>query len=133
MKPSRLLLTVLLSVLAGCATTKPVPPPAIVGTWNYVVKNTPSGDAPGQLRVWMEDGTLKGEMTNSFVTQPVVPTRLEFRNDSLFVNATFPTPDGVFPTRTTGVRVGDVISGRTQVEGVGLFRFEAARAPAPGN
>jgi hypothetical protein len=133
MKPSRLLLTVLLSVLAGCATTRPVPPPAIVGTWNYVLKNTPSGDAPGQLRVWMEDGTLKGEMTNTFALQPTVPTWLEYRNDSLFVNAIFTTPDGTFPTYTTGARTGDTINGRTRVEGAGIFRFEAARAPAPGN
>lgn len=133
MKPARLLLIALCLVLAGCATTKPVPPPAIVGTWNYLVKNTPSGDAPGQLRVWVEEGVLKGEMTNTFALQPTVLTRLEYRNDSLFVDATFTTPDGTFPTYTTGTRTGDSINGRTRVEGAGIFRFEATRAPAPGN
>lgn len=133
MKPYPLLLTAVLLVLTSCATTKPAPPPAIVGTWNYVLKNTPSGDAPGQMRVWMEADALRGEMTNQFALQATTPSQLEYRGDSLFVNATFTTPDGVFPTYTTAVRVGDTISGRTRVEGVGIFRFEASRAAAPGN
>ena len=52
-----------ISLLAGCAASKSAFSPS--GTWDYQVKNTPNGDASGQMTLTKEGDAYSGNFQTS--------------------------------------------------------------------
>ena len=113
----------------GCASTqKAASVPAVVGTWDYVVPNTPQGDATGTLRIEQsESGILDGEMSSDLLLQRVPITNLLVEGDVVSFDASFDTGGQMLDTKVTLTLNGDAMDGTIEVPGMGRFPVSAKR------
>jgi len=124
----------LLFFTAGCGLLRSTPKtPAVVGTWGYVVKNTPQGNAPGTLTVHYADGKYTGQLKVDVLFQTVPIEEASFDGQT-FSFAALLDIDGQKSRTTAEVTVeGDAMTGRIEVPGFGSFPLTATRKPsAPG-
>ena len=132
----RLVLVVLPLLLfaTGCGLLRSTPKtPPVVGVWDYVVKNTPQGNAPGTLTVRYADGQYTGELKVDVLFQTVPIEDASFE-DGTFSFAAMLDIDGQKSRTTAEATVeGDTMTGRIKVPGFGSFPLTATRkTPAPG-
>lgn len=113
----------------GCASTqRTAPVPAVVGVWDYVIPNTPQGDATGTLIIEQsESGILDGEMSSDLLLQTVPIRNLMVDRDVVSFDASFDAGGQMLDTRVTLTRTGDAMDGTIEVPGMGGFSVTARR------
>ncbi len=103
----------ILAVLTAyaCASTKKVAKiPTAVGTWDYVVKNTPEGDLPGTFVISQNGDTFTGYMQS---TQGQTDLRnMTIENDQLKCDFDFMG----YTIMMTGVFAGETFDGKVSVD-----------------
>ncbi|GIV61974.1 MAG: hypothetical protein KatS3mg044_0840 [Rhodothermaceae bacterium] len=121
---------------SGCGMLgKSARTPAVVGTWAYVVKNTPQGDAPGTLVITFEDGHLGGRMVVDVLGQTVPLEEARLEGDVFSFVARVNIEGRETPLRGEATLSGDTMTGEVDVEGFGTFAMTATRrmaAPSGG-
>ncbi|GIV60966.1 MAG: hypothetical protein KatS3mg043_2055 [Rhodothermaceae bacterium] len=124
---------VLLMLVSGCGLFRSTPAtPPVVGTWAYVVANTPQGDAPGTLVVTYVDGHLGGRMVVDLLGQTAPLEKASFENNVFTFVATVNIDGQATPVRGEATVEGDTMSGRVEVPGIGTFVLTATRQALAG-
>ena len=110
MKQSILLFLIAGLMSYGCTTSKKAADVSI-GEWEYVVKDTPNGDASGTFTITKEgdqySGILQGEEGDALLKN------VQIENDAL--SSTFDYSG--YTINLTGNFVGDIFTGKISVEG----------------
>lgn len=116
-------------LVSGCASMqKAAPVPAVVGMWEYVVPNTPQGDAVGTLVITQnEAGMLEGEMSSEMLLQTVPLKNLVVDGDMMSFGASFDAGGQMIDTKATLTRDGDSMKGSIELPGIGDFPMTATR------
>ena len=127
--PFRLCALVLpLFLLAGCSLLRPGEKiPAVVGAWEYTVKDTPQGDAPGSLTVTYLDGVYTGELVVDVLLQRVPITDVSFEENVFTFTAVLDINGQESRTVTTATIDGDTMTGEIDVPGFGTFPLEGSK------
>ena len=117
---------------AGCASSAKMAAPTPAGEWDYVVLNTPQGDATGTLMIDAEGGAYSGEMSIEMLSQVVSMTDVAFQDSTFMFKATFDADGQMIDTATTMTLRGDMMTGKMDVIGFGEFTINATRKEPAG-
>ena len=122
-----LLLTSVLS--GGCSSTSKIATdiPTPVGLWQYVIPNTPQGDAYGTLMVASQSEVYSGEMYIDLFDQTVSLEDVAFTDSTFTFKATLNAGGQVMGTATRMTLSGDTMNGTVEVEGIGELEITATR------
>ena len=116
---------------AGCASTSKMAP-SPVGEWEYVILNTPQGDATGSMMVEDEGGTIGGEISSDMLQQVVAMEEVAFQDSTFTFKATFDANGQIIDTMSRMTLNGSMMKGMMEVSGFGEFEITATRKdPAP--
>lgn len=116
-----LLFFLLAGLISACATSRNAAN-SPVGTWNYLVKNTPYGNVEGQLIISQEDDGYSGELRSSMGNTRLSDISIE--GNELKANAWL---EGTNLT-LAGTVEGDNLQGTIDAGGSGSFPMTASRA-----
>ena len=100
----------------------------LIGSWDYVVKNTPQGDAKGVLTVTETDGVLAGEMYNAMLGQKVPVENMKLEGENLSFTVVFNVSGQNIPMAGKVAISADALNGELSVGHFGTFPVEATRA-----
>ena len=118
----------LLFIFAGCTVFRSAPAtPAVVGSWDYVVHDTPQGDAPGTLSVDYADGIFSGMLAVEVLMQRVPIEEATWAKDVFSFNAALDINGAVVTTKTTLAVAGDTAEGTIDVPGYGTYKITGTR------
>lgn len=125
-----LIVLLLAGVLAaGCASTSKMAAPSPIGVWEYVIPNTPQGDAHGTIMVASEGDALSGEMFIDILDQTVPIEEAAFQDSTFSFKATLNANGQPIGTLTRMTLNGDAMKGTLQTDGFGEFAITAMRKP----
>ncbi len=116
-----LLFFFLAGLISACATSKNAAN-SPVGTWNYMVKNTPYGNVEGQLIISQEDDGYSGELRSSMGNTRL--SNISIEGNEMKANAWL---EGTNLT-LDGMVEGDNLEGTIDAGGAGSFPLTASRA-----
>ncbi len=119
-------------VAAGCASSAKMAAPTPAGEWDYVVLNTPQGDATGTLMIDAEGGVYTGEIALEMLNQVVSMTDVAFQDSTFMFKATFDADGQLIDTATTMTLRGNMMTGMMDVAGFGEFTINATRKEMTG-
>ena len=117
---------------AGCASTAKMAAPSPAGDWEYVVLNTPQGDATGTMMINAEGNVYSGEINLEMLDQIVSMTDVAFTDSTFMFKATFDADGQLIDTVTRMTLNGNMMNGMMEVGGFGEFVINATRKEAPG-
>lgn len=114
---------------APAAAPAPAVPetPAALGVWDYLIADTPQGDAGGVLTLAWDGEAYSGEITNDLLFQTVDVEDFVLNGDQATFKATFDMQGDALPTTVTATLTGDMMVGKIEVSGLGSYDFEAER------
>ncbi len=119
-------------LVAGCASTSKMAAPSPVGEWEYVILNTPQGDATGSMMVADDGGTMGGEISSDMLQQVVAMEDVAFQDSTFSFKATFDANGQIIDTISRMTLNGSMMKGIMEVSGFGEFEITATRKePAP--
>ena len=119
-------------VAAGCASSSKMAAPTPAGEWDYVVLNTPQGDATGTLMIDSEGGVYAGEIALEMLNQVVSMTDVAFQDSTFMFKATFDADGQLIDTATTMTLRGNMMMGTMDVAGFGEYTINATRKETTG-
>ena len=119
-------------LVAGCASTSKMAAPSPAGEWDYVIKNTPQGDATGTMMVDAEAGAYSGEISSQMLDQVVSMTDVAFQDSTFMFKATFDAGGQLIDTISRMTLNGDMMTGMMEVTGFGEFEITATRKETAG-
>lgn len=98
-----------------------------MGTWEYVVEDTPQGNAEGTLTIEQSAETLSGQINSAVLGQTVPITVLAAETQQIRFQATFENQGSPMEIVTDAMIQSDPTSmrGTMQVESYGDFTFRA--------
>ena len=120
------------SLAAGCASTSKIAAPSPVGDWEYVIPNTPQGDAHGTIMVASTGDAYSGTMYVDLLGQTVPLEDVMFTDSTFSFKATLDANGQIIPTTTTMTLSGNTMKGKMNVEGFGDFDINATRKEMEG-
>ncbi len=120
------------ALAAGCASTSKMTRPSPVGEWEYVIPNTPQGDAHGTIMVASEGDVYSGEMFVDLLNQTVPIEDVAFTDSTFSFKATLDADGQLIGTVTSMTLSGNTMRGTMQVEGLGEFEITATRKEMEG-
>ena len=116
----------------GCASTSKIAAPSPVGEWEYVIPNTPQGDAHGTIMVASEGDAYSGEMYIDLLNQTVSIEDVAFTDSTFSFKALLDANGQIIGTVTSMTLNGDTMKGTMEVEGLGEFEITATRKKMEG-
>ena len=118
------------ALAAGCASTSKMTMPG-PGT-QFVIPNTPMGDAYGTLMVASQGEVYSGEMYIDILDQTVPMEEVAFTDSTFTFKATLDADGQRMGTATHLTLHGDTMSGTVEVEGIGELEITATRRMTAG-
>lgn len=118
---------------AGCASTAKMAAPSPAGEWEYIVLNTPQGDATGTMMIDTEGGVYSGEIALEMLNQVVAMTDVAYLDSTFMFKATFDADGQMIDTATRMTLNGNMMTGKMDVTGFGEFVINATRKEAAGS
>lgn len=124
-----LLVLIVGGLLAGCASSRKAAEPALSpnGNWDYVIANTPQGDARGTIAINDEEDGLSGEMYVDILSQSAPVRDVAFQDSMLTFNVSFDADGQVIDCKADMKLLGDTMEGNFDVAGFGIFKLTASR------
>ena len=119
-------------LVAGCASSAKMVAPSPAGEWDYVVLNTPQGDATGTLMINAEEGVYSGEIALEMLNQVVSMTDVAFTDSTFTFKATFDADGQLIDTASRMTLNGNMMKGMMDVTGFGQFEINATRKETAG-
>lgn len=116
----------------GCASTAKMAAPSPAGEGEYIVLNTPQGDATGTMMIASEGGVYSGEINLEMLNQVVSMTDVAFQDSTFMFKATFDSDGQMIDTVARMTLNGNMMTGKMDVTGFGEFDINATRKEAAG-
>ena len=120
------------ALAAGCASSAKMAAPTPAGEWEYVVLNTPQGDATGTLMINSEGDVYSGEIALEMLSQVVSMTDVAFTDSTFRFKATFDANGQLIDTSTRMTINGNMMKGMMDVAGFGEYEINATRKEPTG-
>ena len=120
------------ALAAGCASTSKMAAPSPVGEWEFVVPNTPQGDAHGTIMVALEGDAYSGEMYIDILNQTVPIEDVVFTDSTFSFKALVDANGQIIGTSTSMTLNGNTMKGTMDVEGIGEMEITATRKEMEG-
>lgn len=117
---------------AGCASTSKMAAPSPVGEWEYVIPNTPQGDAHGTIMVASDGDAYSGTFYVDILDQTVPLEDVMFTDSTFSFKATLDAGGQIIGTATRMTLNGNTMKGAMDVEGLGEMEITATRKEMEG-
>ena len=115
------------ALAAGCASTSQMTMPTPAGVWEYVIPNTPQGEARGTIMVASQSDVYSGEMYIDLFDETVPIEEVAFTDSTFTFKATLYAGGQIIGTTTRMTLSGNTMKGTVEAEGVGELAITATR------